>query len=127
MEMNRESRLDATFAALGDQTRRALLSRLVAGDQPISALAAPFDMTLAAISKHLQILLRAGLISQSKQGRETVCRAEPSGVQAALVWLESCGQLDGEDLSAIERLLAGIMDDDALLSGDVFDPDSDFT
>ena len=126
MDINAEARLDATFAALGDQTRRAMLARLVGADQTVSALAAPFDMTLAAISKHLQILLRAGLISQSKQGRETLCRAEPAGVQAALVWLESCGQLDSEDYSAIERLLAGVMDDEALLSGEIFDPDSDF-
>ena len=126
MDINAEARLDATFAALGDQTRRAMLARLVRADQTVSALAAPFDMTLAAISKHLQILLRAGLISQPKQGRETLCRAEPAGVQAALVWLESCGQLDSEDFSAIERLLAGVMDDEALLSGEIFDPDSDF-
>jgi DNA-binding transcriptional ArsR family regulator len=126
MDINAEARLDATFAALGDQTRRAMLARLVGADQTVSALAAPFDMTLAAISKHLQILLRAGLISQTKQGRETLCRAEPAGVQAALVWLESCGQLDSEDFSAIERLLAGVMDDEALLSGEIFDPDSDF-
>lgn len=126
MELDPESRLDATFAALADRTRRALLARLVAGDQPVAALAAPFDMSLAAVSKHLQILQRAGLISQSKQGRETLCKAEPAGVQAALVWLETCGQLGGEAHSAIERLLAAVMDDEELLSGEVFDPDADF-
>ena len=77
--------------------------------------------TQKQVKKYKQLM-----ISQTKQGRETLCRAEPAGVQAALVWLESCGQLDSEDFSAIERLLAGVMDDEALLSGEIFDPDSDF-
>ncbi len=74
-------RLNATFAALSDPTRRAMLARLARGEATVGELAAPFDMTPPAISKHLKVLERAGLISRSRDAQRRPCRlaAEPLG------------------------------------------------
>ena len=80
--------LDATFAALSDPTRRAILERLAEGERSVSELAAPFDMSLAAVSKHIQLLIRANLISQHKEGRVKHCRLEPEAFDGARNWIE---------------------------------------
>jgi DNA-binding transcriptional ArsR family regulator len=110
-----EPDLDLVFAALADATRRAILSALVGGDRTVGELALPHAMSLAAISKHIQVLARAGLVAQVKSGRVVTCRLLPDGVRAAGIWLQGMGGFDAEDYDTLERLLAGVLgeDDDA--------------
>ncbi len=82
------SALDMTFAALSDPTRRAILSRLTKGDASVGMLAEPFDMSLPAISKHLRVLERAGLLIQSREGRVRRCRLRPAPLSAAAKWID---------------------------------------
>ena len=80
--------LDATFAALADPTRRAILARLASGAATVSELAQPFDMTQPAISKHLKVLERAGLISRDRDGQRRPSRIEPRRLAEASAWLD---------------------------------------
>ena len=98
--------LDIIFQALADPTRRAILILLLEDDMAVTDVAEPFDMSLAAISKHLSILTRAGLISQEKRGRVKWCKLEPMAMKAASVWMESFGQFDSVDLDEFENFLA---------------------
>ncbi|WP_460275598.1 ArsR/SmtB family transcription factor [Celeribacter sp. ULVN23_4] len=97
--------LDLIFAALGDRTRRAILSMLLEDDMAVTDVAEPFEMSLAAISKHLTILTRAGLIAQEKRGRVKWCKLEPDAMRAASVWMQGFGQFDEIDLDGLERFL----------------------
>jgi DNA-binding transcriptional ArsR family regulator len=81
------SQLDATFAALADPTRRAILARLAAGEATVSELAQPLDMSLPAVSKHLGVLERAGLVSRRRSAQFRPCRLEPAPLEAAADWL----------------------------------------
>lgn len=101
-----DAQLDATFAALADPTRRAIVGRLLAGDCTVGDLAEPFEMSLAAVSKHLAILARAGLVSQRREGRVKWCRLEIDSLRPAAVWMEAFGSFDAADLDALEGLLA---------------------
>ena len=98
--------LDQIFAALADPTRRAILTELTQGDRTVGELAQPFEMSLAAISKHIHILAAAGLVRQEKAGRAVSCRLLPEGLRAAGIWLQGVGGFDAEDYDALERLLA---------------------
>ncbi len=80
--------LDATFAALADPTRRAILARLADGEASVLELAEPFAMSQPAISKHLKVLERAGLISRSRDAQRRPCRIEAQPLAEATVWLE---------------------------------------
>ena len=80
--------LSATFAALADPTRRAILARLVSGDCTVSTLAKPFDMSLPAVSKHLQVLERAGLITQRREAQRRPCHLEPGPLKHVADWTE---------------------------------------
>lgn len=80
--------LNLTFAALSDPTRRAILSRLASGEATVMDLARPFDMTLPAISKHLKVLQRAGLISQGREAQWRPCRLEAAPLKDAAAWIE---------------------------------------
>jgi DNA-binding transcriptional ArsR family regulator len=82
-------RLDAIFAALADPTRRAILARLAAGEASVTELAEPFAMTQPAISKHLKVLERAGLISRGRDAQRRPRRLEPGPLAEATRWLES--------------------------------------
>lgn len=82
-----ESELDSVFAALSDSTRRAILARLAQGEALVTELAAPFAMSLPAISKHLGVLERAGLISRVKQGRIRRCGLQPEPLAQAAQWI----------------------------------------
>ena len=81
-------RLSATFAALADPTRRAILARLVSGETSVTELAQPFDMSLPAVSKHLKVLERAGLIVRGREAQWRPCRIEPRALKAVDDWLE---------------------------------------
>ena len=80
--------LSATFAALADPTRRAILARLAAGETSVTELAAPFEMTLPAVSKHLKVLERAGLISQGREAQWRPRRLEAAPLRDADAWIE---------------------------------------
>ncbi|MCJ8138782.1 ArsR/SmtB family transcription factor [Falsirhodobacter halotolerans] len=98
--------LDKVFAALADPTRRGILAMLLEDDMAVTDVAAPFQMSLAAVSKHLQVLVDAGLITQERRGRLRWCRLEPDALRAASVWMRAFGQVDPLDLDAFERFLA---------------------
>jgi DNA-binding transcriptional ArsR family regulator len=91
--MAMSARLDATFAALADPTRRAILARLAAGEASVLELAEPFDMTQPAISKHLKVLERAGLISRGRDAQRRPCRIEARPLAEANDWLENYRRL----------------------------------
>jgi len=97
--------LDTTFAALSDPTRRAILAMLLEDDMAVTDVAEPFEMSLAAISKHLTILTRAGLISQEKRGRVKWCKLEPDAMRDASIWMQGFGQFEAVNLDAFERFL----------------------
>lgn len=86
--MNASQRLDATFAALADPTRRAILARLATGEGSVTDLARPFQMSQPAISKHLKVLERAGLVSRRRDAQRRLCRMEPQPLADATGWLE---------------------------------------
>ena len=81
--------LSATFAALADPTRRAILARLISGEMAVTRLAEPFDLSLPAISKHLKVLERAGLVSRSREAQWRPCRLDAGPLKDAADWLEA--------------------------------------
>lgn len=87
-EVGSPAGLDATFAALADPTRRAILARLASGDAHVAEIAEPFDMSQPAISKHLKVLENAGLISRTRDQQRRPCRLEAKPLAAATEWLE---------------------------------------
>ena len=97
--------LDTVFAALADPTRRRILAMLLEDDMAVTDVAQPFEMSLAAISKHLTILTRAGLIQQEKRGRVKWCKLQPDALRAASVWMQGFGQFEPVNLDAFERFL----------------------
>lgn len=99
-------RLDALFASLSDRTRRAILLMLLEGDMTVKDIAEPFGISLAAVSKHVQILVKAGLVSQHKSGREKWCRLDPNALKPAAFWIESYGQFAADSFEMLEQLLA---------------------
>lgn len=98
--------LDTVFHALADPTRRAILSMLLEDDMSVTDVAAPFPLSLAAISKHLGILGRAGLIAQERRGRVVWCKLDPGALRAASVWMQGFGRFEPVELDAYERFLA---------------------
>jgi len=98
--------LDTVFAALADPTRRAILGMLLEDDMAVTDVAHPFEMSLAAISKHLRVLTGAGLIQQERRGRVTWCKLQPDALRAASVWMQGFGQFEPVELDAFERFLA---------------------
>jgi DNA-binding transcriptional ArsR family regulator len=99
--------LDETFAALADPTRREILVSLAEGDRSVGELAEPFDMSLPAISKHLSVLERAGLITREREGRVRRCSLEREPLADAMQWIARYGRFWEESLDSLERLLAG--------------------
>ena len=79
--------LDATFAALSDETRRRILAQLTHGEAKLSDLAKPFEMSLTAVSKHVRVLSNAGLVQMEKRGRTRHCRLDASALKQASEWL----------------------------------------
>jgi len=82
------NQLDTTFAALADPTRRAILARLSTGEASVKELAEPFEMSMPAVTKHLKVLQRAGLISQGRQAQSRPCKLEAKPLQEAVDWIE---------------------------------------
>ena len=103
--MNQASRLDATFAALADPTRRAILARLAIGEASVNELAKPFDMSQPAISKHLKVLERAGLISRGQDAQRRPRRIEARPLSEANEWLEKYRRLWEKRFRHLDDLL----------------------
>ena len=82
-----DDHLSATFAALADPTRRAILARLARGESTVTELAAPFEMSLPAVTKHLKVLERAGLVTRSRQAQWRPCRLRPQPLKEAAGWV----------------------------------------
>jgi DNA-binding transcriptional ArsR family regulator len=98
--------LDSTFAALSDATRRGILARLARqGETSVSDLAAPYKMSLPAVSKHLRVLETAGLVSRQKDGRVHRCRLRPGPMKDAAAWIEHYRQFWETQLDSLERYL----------------------
>jgi DNA-binding transcriptional ArsR family regulator len=110
--MDKAHALDMVFAALADPTRRAILAMLLEDDMAVTDVAEPFEMSLAAISKHLAILTRAGLISQERRGRVKWCKLEPDALRDASIWMQGFGQFEAVHLDAFERFLRDELRDD---------------
>lgn len=102
--------MDMIFAALADPTRRSILSMLLEDDMAVTDVAGPFQVSLAAISKHLAVLAAAGLIRQERRGRITWCKLDPDGLRAASIWMQGFGQFDAVDLDDFERFLRTELD-----------------
>lgn len=97
--------LDATFAALADPTRRAILARLALGETTVMELAEPFSMSQPAISKHLKVLERAGLVSRGRDGQRRPCRIEAKALGEANEWLENYRKIWEANFSRLDALL----------------------
>jgi DNA-binding transcriptional ArsR family regulator len=97
--------LDATFSALANSTRRAILARLARGEATVNELAAPFEMSQPAISKHLQVLERAGLVSVRSEGRVRPRRLEPEPLEAATDWIERYREIWETNYRRLDALL----------------------
>ena len=99
-------RLDATFAALADPTRRAILARLTRGEASVKELAEPFDMTQPAISKHLKVLERAGLVERGRDAQRRPCRLVAEPMRVASEWLGGYRRFWAESYDRLDGLLA---------------------
>lgn len=97
--------LSATFSALADPTRRAILSRLALGETSVKDLAAPFKMTLPAVTKHLKVLERAGLITRGREAQWRPCRLAPAPLRDASDWIEQYRRFWDESIDRLEIYL----------------------
>jgi DNA-binding transcriptional ArsR family regulator len=97
--------LSATFAALSDPTRRAILARLALGETSVSELAEPFEISLPAVSRHLKVLERAGLIARGREAQWRPCRIEPQALKSIDEWLEEYRRLWEQRLDRLEDYL----------------------
>jgi DNA-binding transcriptional ArsR family regulator len=105
MVMQSSERLDLTFAALADPTRRAILARLATGEASVQELAEPFDMSQPAISKHLKVLERAGLISMGQDAQRRPRRLEPQRLEEAVDWIERYREIFEQNYQRLDALL----------------------
>jgi DNA-binding transcriptional ArsR family regulator len=105
-----DERLDATFAALADPTRRAILARLATGDATVNELAEPFAMTLPGISKHLKVLEQCGLISRTRHAQFRPCHLERAQLDAAAGWIEANRRIWAERFDKLDAHLHDIQD-----------------
>ncbi len=111
--------LSSTFAALADPTRRAILARLAAGEATVGELAAPFEISLPAVSKHLKVLEKAGLIARSRQAQWRPCQLAPLPLKDVADWIERYRRYWEESLDRLEAFLTEVQ------AGDKPAPDSE--
>src|SRR5499433_2554460 len=105
MSKTASDQLSTTFAALADPTRRAILARLSQGEAPVTELAKPFDLSLPGISKHLKVLQRAGLVTQSRNAQWRPCRLEPGRLKEASEWVGEYRRFWDESFQRLDDLL----------------------
>lgn len=108
--MNDSERLDATFIALADPTRRAILARLLEGEASVMELAEPFAMSQPAVSKHIKMLERAGLVSRSRDAQKRPVRIEGIALKEATDWLDDYRQVWEANFSRLDNLLTELKD-----------------
>jgi DNA-binding transcriptional ArsR family regulator len=106
--MTPSARLDATFAALADPTRRAIIARLASGEASVMELARPFAMSQPAISKHLKVLEHAGLISRGRDAQRRPCRIEAKRLEEANQWLERYSAFWEASLQRLDDMLGDV-------------------
>ena len=106
------AQLDAVFGALADPTRRAILTRLASGEATVTELAAPFSVTQPAISRHLKVLERAGLISRSRRATARLSHLEAEPLKEAAVWLAGYREFWEESYERLDELLAALQEND---------------
>ncbi|MDT0302019.1 ArsR/SmtB family transcription factor [Streptomonospora wellingtoniae] len=106
-----DDELSATFAALADPTRRAILARLARGEATVNELAEPFDISMQAISKHLKVLERAGLISRGRDAQWRPCRLERAPLESASGWIDRYREIQRDRMDRLERAIRGITGD----------------
>jgi DNA-binding transcriptional ArsR family regulator len=109
--MRQADKLSATFAALADPTRRAIVERLATGEATVSELAEPFDMSLPAISKHLKVLQQAGLVEQSRQAQWRPCRLRPQPLREVARWIARYREFLGASYDRLDVYLRDIQHD----------------
>lgn len=101
----KDAQLNSVFHALGDATRRQMLARLAGGEKTVSELAAPFDISLAAASKHIKSLEKAGLVRRQVQGRTHVCHLDPGPLASAAEWIGHYARFWKTNLDVLEQVL----------------------
>jgi DNA-binding transcriptional ArsR family regulator len=110
--MMTSQQLDATFSALADPTRRAILARLSAGEASVTELASPFQMSLPAVSKHLKVLEHAGLIARGKEAQWRPCRLEVGPLKEASDWIEQYRKIWEESFNRLDDVLRRLQAED---------------
>ena len=105
-----DERLNATFAALADPTRRDIVSRLSKGEATVKELAAPYAMSLQAVSQHIAVLERCGLVSRGRHRQTRPCRLEPQVLETALSWIEESRRAWAERMDRLETHLADLQE-----------------
>ncbi len=103
--------LDALFAALADRTRRAIVAQLTRGEATVNELAAPFAMSVQAVSRHIQVLERAGLVDRSKHRQTRPCRLDPEAFRAAVDWIDEQRREWTERLDRLDQHLNALQQD----------------
>jgi DNA-binding transcriptional ArsR family regulator len=106
-----DERLDAMFAALADRTRRDIVARLTEGDATVKELAAPYAMSVQAVSQHIGVLERCGLVSRGRHRQTRPCRLEPQALEAAVSWLEESRRVWAERVDRLEAHLDRLQDE----------------
>jgi DNA-binding transcriptional ArsR family regulator len=105
-----DQQLDAVFTALSDRTRRDIVARLSAGEATVKELAGPYAMSLQAVSQHIRVLERSGLISQGRHRQTRPCRLEPAALETALSWIEENRRTWSERMDRLETHLAHLQE-----------------
>ena len=108
-----DERLDAMFAALADRTRRGIVARLSRGEATVNELAAPYDMTVQAVSQHIGVLERCGLVSRGRRRQTRPCRLEPQALEAAVSWIEESRRTWAERMDRLEAHLERVQEGEA--------------
>ena len=106
--MELQDQLSATFSALADPTRRAILARLALGETSVTELAKPFEMSMPAVSKHLKVLERAGLIARGREAQWRPCRLDAEPLREAAGWIEEYRRFWEESLDRLDKYLRKI-------------------
>jgi DNA-binding transcriptional ArsR family regulator len=107
-----DERLDAMFAALADRTRRDIVARLSEGEATVKELAAPYAMTMQAVSQHIRVLESCGLISRGRHRQTRPCRLEPRALEVAVSWMEESRRVWAERMDRLEAHLAHLQEGD---------------
>src|SRR3954471_4730019 len=108
-----DERLDAMFAALADRTRRDIVARLTEGEATVKELAAPYAMSVQAVSQHIGGLERSGLVSRGRHRQTRPCRLEPQALEAAVSWIEESRRMWTERMDRLDAPLARLQDGEA--------------